>query len=253
MFAILTLLVWAPTAEATTSTTDLEYGLLAKINDARSDHGLRPLRPLSGDWSVAGTRAARMASTNVLSHSIAGSLSAQLRARDVPWYGYGEDIGYTRARRGTTAMNELFRLWQASPEHWKLMMSSSYNYIGVGLAYRSSNNKTFGSLVFTESRDLTDARAYMNGVSSSGSSATWSWWGTDPVLQTHTAGTPLVRRPGPGRRRQLPDGRDEHDRDRADLDRPRLGARVPDAGPGPRPGRQHRLLDGAGRGPDALT
>ena len=100
MFAILTLLVWAPTAEATTSTTDLEYGLLAKINDARSDHGLRPLRPLSGVWSVAGTRAARMASTNVLSHSIAGSLSAQLRAKDVPWYGYGEDIGYTRASAG---------------------------------------------------------------------------------------------------------------------------------------------------------
>lgn len=188
MFAILTLLVWAPTAEATTSTTDLEYGLLTKINEARSDHGLRPLRPLARVWSVAGTRAARMASTNVLSHSVAGSLSAQLRAKDVPWYAYGEDIGYTRARRGTTATNELFRLWQASPEHWKLMMSSSYNYIGVGLAYRSSNNKTFGSLVFTESPDRTDARAYMNGVSTSGSSATWSWWGTDPVLQTHTAG-----------------------------------------------------------------
>ncbi len=188
MFAILTLLVWAPTAEATTSTTDLEYGLLNKINDARSDHGLRPLRPLSGVWSIAGTRAARMASTNVLSHTIAGSLSAQLRAKDVPWYAYGEDVGYTRAQRGTTAMNDLFRLWQASPEHWKLMMSSDYNYIGVGLAYRSSNNKTFGSLVFTESRDQTDARTYMNGVSTSGSSATWSWWGTDPVLQTHTAG-----------------------------------------------------------------
>src|SRR5262245_37554652 len=122
MLAILALLVVSvPTATATT-TTDLETGLLSKINAERSARGLVPLRAYSKRWSIAGTRAARMASTNVLSHSIAGSVSSQLGAKHVPWYAYGEDIGYTRAKRGTTAMNELWRLWKASPEHWKLMM-----------------------------------------------------------------------------------------------------------------------------------
>jgi len=188
MLAILALLIVpAHNVEAAT-TTDLEYGLLAKINEARAEHGLRPLRGNTGVWAVAGTRAARLASTNILSHSVPGSIAAQLNARDVQWYAYGEDIGYTRARRGAAAVDELFRLWKASPPHWQLMMSSNYNYIGVGLAYRASNNKTFGSLVFTESRDVTRPRAYMDGASLNGSTATWSWHGADPVLQTHTAG-----------------------------------------------------------------
>jgi hypothetical protein len=129
-----------------------------------------------------------MAATNVLSHSIGGSVSAQLGAKHVKWYGYGEDIGYTRAKKGMTAVNELFRLWKASPGHWKLMMSSSYNYIGVGFAYRASNNKTFGSIVFTESPDNTNAIAKIDGAWTSGDSANWTWHGWDPLLQTHTAG-----------------------------------------------------------------
>ena len=162
MLAILALLIVpAHNVEAAT-TTDLEYGLLAKINDARIDHGLRPLRGTPGVWAVAGTRAARMASTNVLSHSIAGNLASQLNAKDVQWYAYGEDIGYTRARRGTAAVDELFRMWQASPAHWKLILSSNYNYIGVGLAYRSGNNKTVGSLGFTEAREVDRPRASMD-------------------------------------------------------------------------------------------
>jgi hypothetical protein len=188
MLAILALLVVSvPTATATT-TTDLETGLLSKINAERSARGLVPLRAYSKLWSIAGTRAARMASTNVLSHSIAGSVSSQLGAKHVPWYAYGEDIGYTRAKRGTTAMNELFRLWKASPEHWKLMMSSRFNYVGVGFAYRSSNGKTFGSIIFTESRDITNAIARMDSARPSGNSATWNWHGWDPLLQTHLAG-----------------------------------------------------------------
>ena len=38
-------------------------------------------------------------------------------------------------------------------------MSSAFNYIGVGLAYRSTNGRTFGSVVLTESPDHTRPRA----------------------------------------------------------------------------------------------
>jgi Cysteine-rich secretory protein family len=188
MLAILALTVSTPPVQAATTTNDLEHNLLGLINSARSERGLKPLRVGNRIWLIAGYRAGRMASTNVLSHSVAGSIASQLKAKGVPWYAYGEDIGYTRTKRGQTAIKDLFRMWKASPTHWRLMMSANYNYIGVGIAYRASNNKTFSSLVFTESRDLTGARAVMEGASHNGGDSTWVWRGWDPVLQTHTSG-----------------------------------------------------------------
>lgn len=188
LLALLTLTVATPSIAAAATTNDLEHDVLDLINDARTDRGLHPLRVGKRLWLIAGYRAGRMASTNVLSHSVAGSISSQLKARNVPWYGYGEDIGYTRNKPSKTAIKHLFAMWKASPSHWKLMMSSKYNYIGVGIAYRSSNTKTFSSLIFTESPDLTDARASMDGVSHNGADATFGWHGWDPTLQTHTSG-----------------------------------------------------------------
>ena len=188
LLALIALAVPTHTVQAATSTTNLEHDLLGLINNARAEHGLKSLRVGNRIWTIAGYRAGRMASTNVLSHTVAGSISSQLKAKAVPWYGYGEDIGYTRAQRGQTAIKELFRMWKASPSHWKLILSPSYNYVGVGLAYRASSRKTFGSLIFTESRDLTAAGSAIDGASAGGDAATWSWHGWDPVLQTHTSG-----------------------------------------------------------------
>lgn len=188
MLAILALTVSAPTASAATSNTSLERSLLGMINKARTDHGLRPLRAGSRLATIAGYRAGRLAATNVLSHTISGNIASQLRAKGFPWYGYGEDIGYTLAPAGTSSIKDLFRMWKASPSHWKLILSPDYNYIGVGIAYRSSSRKTFGSLVFTESPDLTGASSALDRVSGGGGSASWSWHGWDPALQTHTSG-----------------------------------------------------------------
>jgi hypothetical protein len=188
MLAILALTVSIHPVEAATSTNDLEHDVLGMINVARGDHGLKPLRVGNRIWSIAGTRAGRMAASNVLSHTVAGSLKSQIGSKGVPWYAYGEDIGYTTMAKGQAAIQHLFKMWKASPEHWRLMMSSTYNYIGIGLAYRSSNHRTYGSLVFTESPDLTDARVAMDWVGHDGGAATWSWHGWDPILQTHLAG-----------------------------------------------------------------
>jgi uncharacterized protein YkwD len=188
LLALLALTISAVPAQAASTATNLERDVLSMINTARHDHGLRPLRVSGRLWAIAGYRASRMAATNVLSHSVAGSLSSQLKSKGMPWYGYGEDIGYTRSRYGQTAIKDLFRMWKASPSHWKLMMSSKYNYIGVGIARRASNNKTFSSLVFTESPDMTGARAGMDAVGHNGGDTTWAWHGYDPYLVTHTAG-----------------------------------------------------------------
>jgi hypothetical protein len=191
--AVLALLVFVVPATATTSSDSAEHRILDQINAERSARGLRPLRTHTGLWDLAGDRAARMASTGIKSHAVAGSLSASLTARGIQRYAYGEDIGYSTAARWTTSSDELFTLWRNSPDHWALMMSSRYNYVGVGLAFRPNTGQTFGSIVFTESRDISRPKAAPTGVSRSGRDVTWTWSGADLLLQTHTAGLATYR------------------------------------------------------------
>lgn len=182
------LFLGAPAPTRASTVNDVEHLILDWINEARSDRGLENLRLGRRIWSIAGMRADRMADANVLTHSVAGSISRQLNARGVPWYAYGEDIGYSPQRSATSAAKELFKLWKSSPSHWTLMMSPRYNYIGVGMDYRRSNQRWFSSLIFTESPDLTRARAAMIGADRNEDDVTWSWDGWDPILQTHTSG-----------------------------------------------------------------
>ena len=176
-------------APATASSTDSqEHRILDQINAERVARGLRPLRADLRIWDLAGDRATRMASTGVMSHTIAGSLGPSLAARGVRSWSYGEDIGYSTAARGLASTTELFTLWQASPDHWALMMSSRYNYVGIGLAFRSSTGQTFGSIVFAEGRDVSRPTASVADVTRTGRTLTWRWTGADAPLQTHTAG-----------------------------------------------------------------
>ncbi len=184
----------AVVAPATATSTDSqERRILAQINEERAARGLRPLYSDTRLWDLAGDRATRMASTGVMSHIVAGSLGSSLSARHIQRYAYGEDIGYSTAERGIASTNELFSLWRASPDHWALMMSSRYNYVGIGLAFRSSTGQTFGSIVFTEARDISRPRASLVDVSRSGHAVTWRWSGADLPLQTHTSGLATFR------------------------------------------------------------
>ncbi|MGH2473938.1 MAG: CAP domain-containing protein [Candidatus Limnocylindrales bacterium] len=175
----------APVASASTA-TDAERQIMSSINRARADRGLVPLRSDYRLWILADDRAAAMANEGVLSHSVAGSLAATLTSRDIQWYAHGEVIAYTSASRSASPA-ELFRLWATSPPHWALLTSTRFNYLGIGLAY-SSSGLTYGSIVLTESRDRTGARAKGVRASVSGDDIRWTWRGSDPALQTHTAG-----------------------------------------------------------------
>ena len=67
-------------------------------------------------------------------------------------------------------------------------MSDRYNYVGVGMAYRSSNTRTYASVVLTESPDHSGARSWFTSTSRSGDDIRWTWSGADRRLQTRTAG-----------------------------------------------------------------
>jgi uncharacterized protein YkwD len=177
----------APPASAT-SVSGAEALAIGWINHDRMDRGLAPLRTDGNLASIAGIRASRMASANVMSHTVGGNLASQLDAYNVAWYRYGETIGWSTASFPTSSAKAIYQAWMGSPEHRALLLSDRFNYIGVGLGYRSSNHRTYGSAVMAESPDHTRAVARVTSASRSGTTVSWRWNGYDPRLQTHTAG-----------------------------------------------------------------
>ncbi|MGZ8437817.1 MAG: CAP domain-containing protein [Candidatus Limnocylindrales bacterium] len=167
--------------------TDPATALMATINQERTSRGLVPLQLDSRLWAIAHDRATRLATSEILSHSIAGSMPQDLADHGVRWFGYGEVIGYASGSPGVTS-RAIFRMWMASADHWPLLMSARYNYLGVGLVYQASSGLTYSSVVLTESLDRTVARAAVAGALVSGNDIRWSWRGWDVSLQTHTSG-----------------------------------------------------------------
>ena len=177
----------ASPARAAASTADtMEELLLALINDARADLHLKPLRLHSGLVDFAGDRAASQASSGLMKHL--SCLPCSLNSRGIQWYGAGEVLAYTTYPRGAQAAESIFNGWKGSHDHWVLLTSSKYNYIGLGVAYRSSEHKTFAAGLLSESSDRTKPSAKVSGWSRSGTTVAWSWTGADAALQTHTAG-----------------------------------------------------------------
>ncbi len=177
----------APTSAATTA-SDAEAMIVGWVNNDRVSRGLKPLRRYGPLASIAGLRASRMAAANSMSHTVGGNLSSQLSAYRVSWYGYGENIGWSTAAWTVDAARAMYRAWMGSSAHRALFLSDRFNYIGLGLAYRSSNRKTFGSAVMAETPDHTRPVARVSGASRSGDDIHWTWAGYDPRLQTRTAG-----------------------------------------------------------------
>ena len=139
----------AATSGATASSTSasapssFESTLFGWINRDRVARGLRPLRMDGRLNDLAGSRAANLAAANMLSHQVAGgNIGTTLSAWGMQWYRWGEAIGMTSYPYTTTAAGYLYGMWKHSAEHWALLMSTSFNYVGVGVAYRSSNRTT---------------------------------------------------------------------------------------------------------------
>jgi uncharacterized protein YkwD len=145
LIAAIAVSVAAPVATGTT-VSQAESSVIGWINAARSARGLTPLRYDSDLASISGIRAGRMASANTMTHTVGGNLASQLDSYGVNWYRYGENIGWSTASWPSTSAKGIFNAWMNSSAHRALILSSRFNYIGVGLAYRSSNRKTFSSI-----------------------------------------------------------------------------------------------------------
>jgi uncharacterized protein YkwD len=175
-----------PAPVAASTATDMEARLLSSINAERARRGLLALRLHGGLVDYSGDRASTMASSGVMKHP--SCLSCQLTNLGIQWYSNGEAISYTTWPWGTQAADSIFKGWMGSTFHKALLMSSKFNYIGLGVAYRSSAHQTFAAAVLTESKDSTKPWAKMASSKRSGDTVAWTWSGADTRLQTHTAG-----------------------------------------------------------------
>lgn len=176
------------TSAATLSPTPdaIEATLLGWINDARVARGLVPLRLRSGLVSMSNDWAAHMASTGVL--ALPSCTSCMLTNYGVQKYTYGSIASWSTYDWGTEAAQSIWNGWRQKSTQWAKLMSSTLNYIGIGIAYRSANASTWSAVFLTESRDVSKPWSKMSSASRSGTTVSWSWRGGDTKLQTHTAG-----------------------------------------------------------------
>ena len=175
----------APAAQASTESS-MTSTLLTMINSDRAAVGLVALRFDSRLATLAGERAGFMAGTGQLSHG--QEIGEAVRSVGVTPYLAGEAIGDTNATWGVPAVQYIYDLWRGSPQHWALIVSDRFNYIGIGVAYRSESGQTFASLVFAEAPDSSAPAVSITRAGRSGSTLTFAWSGQDGLLQTHTAG-----------------------------------------------------------------
>ncbi len=158
------------------------------MNGDRTDRGLVAYRTWDALTALATERAQRMADLITLSHTAAGGdVGLALDARGINWLGYGEIIGMTGWPIGQQAADSLYSMWKNSDAHRGIMFSADFNYVGVGIA-QAGDGSTWASIVMTESADHTLPVARNGSLVRSGDDLTFRWSGSDPRLQTHTAG-----------------------------------------------------------------
>lgn len=170
------------------SSSTVETYIRTWLNHDRSIRGLRSLRVDVDLAEIATMRAGTLASLGLLSHTAPGNLGSQLDAAGVRWYAWGEDIGWSSYSWGRDVALSLYTMWKHSAGHWALMMSTRYNYLGIGLGYRWTDGATYASIVFAEMPDHSPPSGRMTAAGRTGTDVWFHYTGVDTILQTHTAG-----------------------------------------------------------------
>jgi uncharacterized protein YkwD len=128
-----TFVIAAPSASAESSTSAFTSRLVTLVNEARSQHGLRPLTVASGTTVVASGWTSHMATSNTLAHN--PNLQSQLESHGSrSWTTYGENVGEGPA----SSADKLFTAYMNSPEHKANILGSGYRYVGIATVFSGS-------------------------------------------------------------------------------------------------------------------
>jgi len=188
----------ATTATSSPDTTTVGQAVTAMaqlLNKDRAAAGLVAVRADARLMAIAAARSADMATKHYFSHTQPDGRNVFdiLSGNGISWYSAGEIIAWNNYPMYLTAGTANAQ-WMASPGHHAIIVSSDFNYFGVGLATDQSSGKKYWTAVFMKGPDRTGARAASEdswlspGPTSTTRIAQVHWSGSDVRLQVLTAG-----------------------------------------------------------------
>jgi uncharacterized protein YkwD len=142
-----------------------EQQMIGLLNGDRQKAGLVAVRVDSRLMAIARARATDMATRHYFAHHGPDGRNVFdiLNERGIVWYGAGEIISWDDWPLADSARvaNEG---WLGSSGHRDILMSTSYNYVGVGLATDASNGHNLWVAVFMKGPDRTGGWVSLNAV-----------------------------------------------------------------------------------------
>ena len=183
-------------ADDVTTVSAAETAMVAALNADRTTQGLVPVRIDDRLMEIARARAADMVANDYFSHVQPDGRNVFdiLSANGVTWFGAGEIIAMNNYATLSASLERANADWLASSPHNAIVVSTSYNYVGVGLAVDPATGKKLWTAVYIKGPDRTGARATAQAPSVRASTTvsrrrvTVSWSGADVRLQVLTSG-----------------------------------------------------------------
>jgi uncharacterized protein YkwD len=198
--ALLAAVIAAPAPAAATddslAVSSAETAMVAALNADRTSRGLIPVRADARLMEIARARSADMVANSYFSHVQPDGRNVFniLSASGISWYGAGEIIAMNNYPTLDTSLQRANTDWLNSPGHYAIVVSTSYNYVGVGLAVDQASGKKYWTAVYLKGPDRTGARATARtptvtaGSTASRRHVKVTWSGGDVRLQVLTAG-----------------------------------------------------------------
>ena len=172
-----------------------EAAMVAALNQDRADRGLIAVRVDARLMAIARARSDDMVAQGYFSHTQPDGRNVFdiLTAQHVAWYNAGEIIAWNNYPMEYT-VSTANRQWMESPGHKAIIISTDFNYVGVGLAVDPDTGKKVWTAVYIKGPDRTPARAAWGtagvgaGTTTTTRRVSLKWTGSDPRLQVLTAG-----------------------------------------------------------------
>jgi uncharacterized protein YkwD len=186
----------APIAAAdAVAVTAAESAMVAALNADRTALGLVPVRVDARLMAIARARSEDMVANHYFSHVQPDGRNVFdiVTANGIAWYGLGEIIAMNSYGLDAS-VNRANLDWLNSPGHKAIIVSTSYNYVGVGVAIDPATGYKYWTAVYLKGPDRTGAKARSRtpsisaGSTSSRRHVRVSWSGADVQLQVLTSG-----------------------------------------------------------------
>ncbi|HEV8546935.1 MAG TPA: CAP domain-containing protein [Candidatus Limnocylindrales bacterium] len=182
-------------AVETMTVSSAELAMVNALNADRTAVGLVPVRIDTRLMSIARARSADMVAKDYFSHTQPDgrNVFAILTAQHVTWYNAGEIIAWNMYASLQDSVDGGNYQWMHSSGHKAIIVSTDFNYVGVGLAISSTGKKVW-TAVYIKGPDRTGARAttalptVTAGTTSATKRVSVNWSGSDVRLQVLTSG-----------------------------------------------------------------